>query len=367
VKVPFVDLTAQYISIKAEIDSAIQEVIESASFIGGPAVDDFERAFAKYQVCNDCISCGNGTDALEIALEALEIVDGDEVIVPASTWVSTASAVHAVGGKPVFVDVHPDYYTMDVEKLKEKITPKTRAIIPVHYYGLPADMIAIATLANENGLAVVEDCAQAHGADISGKKVGGFGNLATFSFYPAKNLGAYGDAGCILTNDSKLAEKCRTIARLGQKGKHNHVAFGRNSRMDGLQAAILNVKLKHLDKWIGERREIAARYIELLDDSMLEVPKSPTGFNHVFHLFVIQVDNRDRLTGHLAGHGISNQIHYPKPVPVVPPYDQPGEDYPVSTRLSKRILSLPMYPELEPDQIEYVAENVNRFLQDDLG
>ena len=269
-KVPFVDLQAQYATIQADIDEAIKRVVSQSSFIGGPIVEEFETAFAAYQGVPHCVSCANGTDALEIALAALEIGKGDEVIVPSYTWISTASAVHAVGAKAVFVDVDSRYYTMESSKIEAAITERTKAVIPVHFYGLPANMIKVVEIANTHGLRIIEDCAQAHGADINGQRVGGFGDLATFSFYPAKNLGAYGDAGCILASDEELADRCRVIARLGQKGKHNHIALGRNSRMDGLHAAILTAKLPYLDRWISQRQNAAKRYNQLLGGGKID-------------------------------------------------------------------------------------------------
>ena len=254
----------QYESIKSEIDKSIKEVLVNTSFIGGEIVTEFETNFKKYIGVNYCISCANGTDSIEILLKALDIGKGDEVIVPAISWISTSEAVSSVGGKPVFVDIDPDYYTIDLNKIEKVITNKTKAIIPVHLYGQPVDMIKLMAIAKKHNLKVIEDCAQAHGAEFKSKKIGSFGDCASFSFYPGKNLGAYGDAGAMVTNDSKVAEKARMIANHGQKEKHKHIIEGRNSRMDSIHAAVLNVKLKYLDSWTSRRIEIALKYNSLL-------------------------------------------------------------------------------------------------------
>ena len=358
--VPFVDLKAQYLSIKEEIDNSIARVLENTSFIGGGIVDQFENSFAQYIGVNQCISCANGTDAIEIALEALGIGEDDEVLMPAYTWVSTASAVSRVGAKPVFVDVHPDFYTMDAAKIEEKITSKTRAILPVHFYGLPADMPGILSIAKKHSLLVIEDCAQAHGATINGQKVGTLGDMATFSFYPGKNLGAYGDGGAIVTNNEELASKSRIIARLGQKGKHNHVAIGRNSRLDTLQAAILQVKLQYLDTWTKARQQVVMWYNEALKEVPVKLPSVPEGFSHVYHLYVIQSDNRNKLQGHLKENGIDTQIHYPKPLNQLGIFEHQGS-FPVSDVMSGKLLSLPMYAELTKEQVEYVVNSIREF------
>ncbi len=359
-KIPFVDLKAQYLAIKPAIDKAISSVLENASFIAGSNLDTFETNFAGYNDVAYCVGCSNGTDAIEIALETLEVGVGDEVLVPAYTWISTASAVSRVGAIPIFVDVHPGFYTMDVSKIEAKITDKTKAIIPVHFYGLAADMDAILKIANKHNLTVIEDCAQAHNATINGKKVGTFGDMATFSFYPGKNLGAYGDAGAIITNNNNLATKAKIIARLGQQGKHNHIIAGRNSRLDAMQAAILNVKLNHLHNWTLKRQLIADWYYELLADTPIQLPKKPTGYSHVYHLFVIQLDRRDELKNFLETKGISTQIHYPKPLHQVGVFKEQG-NFPVAEAMAGKLLSLPMYAELNRVQVEYVALAIRKF------
>lgn len=360
-EVPFVDLRAQYKSIKKSIDVAINEVVENTSFIGGSIVDEFEEEFAQYICTAHGIGCANGTDAIEIALEALGIGAGDEVLVPAYTWVSTASAVRRVGAEPVFVDVHPDFYTIDPDKLEKALTKKTKAIIPVHFYGLPADMPAIMALAEKHELWVIEDCAQAHGAKILKRNVGTFGHMATFSFYPGKNLGAYGDGGAVLTNNDKLAKSARCIARLGQEGKHNHLLAGRNSRLDTLQAAILRAKLPFLEEWTARRRWVARQYNLKLDDTAVKLPRIPTDFKHVYHLYVIQSENRDELKQFLAKNGIQTQLHYPKPLNQMT-FFKKAVPKAVADAMAGRILSLPIYPEMTDKQIDYVVEKVKQFV-----
>jgi dTDP-4-amino-4,6-dideoxygalactose transaminase len=358
--IPFVDLKTQYQSIKPEIDAAISNVLENAAFIAGENLASFEANFATHMGVSHCIGCANGTDAIEIALEALGIGEGDEVLVPAYTWVSTASAVSRVGANPIFVDIHPDYYTIDVDNIEPKLTSRTKAIITVHYYGLPADMDSIIKIAKVHNLKVIEDCAQAHNATINGQKVGSFGDIATYSFYPGKNLGAYGDGGAIITNSKDLNQKARMIARLGQQGKHNHVITGRNSRLDGIQAGILNVKLTHLQDWTAKRQLIASWYFELLKELPIKLPMKPEGFGHVYHLFVIQSDDRNKLKEFLEQNGISTQIHYPKPLHQVGIFTDQGA-FPVAEAMSEKLLSLPMYAELNKVQVEYVALGLKKF------
>ncbi len=359
-KVPFVDLGVQYTSIKEEIDSAVLKVISNTSFVGGTTVSQFEQQFAEYVGVNECVSCANGTDALEIALEALGVGNGDEVIVPAFTWVSTASAVCRVGAKPIWADVHPDFYTLDPDKVEEKITGRTKAILPVHFYGLPADMRPIMKIANKHDLKVLEDCAQAHGASVFGQNVGTFGDISTFSFYPGKNLGAYGDGGAIATNNPELSDKVRVIARLGQREKHNHVVIGRNSRLDSMQAAILSIKLKYLKEWTQGRQQVAKWYNDELASTSLKLPEVPEGFEHVYHLYVVQVKDRDSLQKYLTSKEIATQIHYPKSLNQLGLFDPQGA-FPVSDAMSGGLLSLPMYAELTREQVRYVATSIREF------
>lgn len=357
-QVPFVDLKAQYLSIKNEIDDAIAQILQNTSFVGGTHVAQFEQAFAEYIGTKHCITCGNGTDSLEILLKAMGVGVGDEVIVPAVSWISTSESVSTVGATPIFVDIEPDYYTIDSAKIEEKITEKTKAIVPVHLYGQPANMPAIMAIANKYNLKVMEDCAQAHGASIDEKTVGTWGHCASFSFYPGKNLGAYGDAGAMITNDDELAEKARRIANHGQLKKHDHQIEGRNSRMDALQAAILSVKLVHLEQWTKARIGNANQYNKLLANAAIVLPKTRTNTRHVFHLYVARSAERDKLKEYLKTKDVATGIHYPTALPLLPCYNMFNykvEDFPVATQYQNEILSLPMFAELTNEQIEYVT------------
>lgn len=364
-KVPFVDLRAQYLSIRGEIDKVIQEVIDQTAFIGGAAIKQFETAFAAYIGAKHCVACGNGTDSIEILLKAMNIGTGDEVIVPANSWISTSEAVSAIGATPVFADVD-EFYSINISLAEKEITKKTKAIIPVHLYGHPADMPAIMQLAEKYNLKVIEDCAQSHGAEINGKRTGTWGHAASFSFYPGKNLGAYGDAGAMLTNDDELAAVSRQIANHGQVKKHHHVREGRNSRMDTIQAAILLAKLPHLEQWTRQRIKHAALYNELLKDTEAVIPLIKNGWSHVFHLYVIRTEDRAALQKYLNENGIETAIHYPTALPFLPCYSHlkytaPG--FPVAYHNQGRLLSLPMYAELKNEQIEYVSQLVKSFYQ----
>ena len=362
-KVPFVDLKAQYLSIKKDIDDAIQNVIEQSAFIGGSAIKQFEAAFASYVGLKHCIACGNGTDSIEILLKAMAVGDGDEVIVPANSWISTSEAVSAIGAKPVFVDVD-EFYSINISLAEKKITAKTKAIIPVHLYGHPADMPTVMQLAEKYNLKVIEDCAQSHGAEINGKRTGTWGHAASFSFYPGKNLGAYGDAGAMLTSDDELASVTRQIANHGQIKKHHHVREGRNSRMDTIQAAILLAKLPHLEQWTQQRIEHAVLYDQLLQGADVITPRTKPKCSHVYHLYVIQTDNREALQAYLSENGIEAAVHYPTALPLLPCYNHNNyapEDFPVAYHNQSRLLSLPMYAELNNEQIEYVARLIKNF------
>lgn len=362
-KVDFVDLSRQYLSIKNEVDQAIGQIIQETSFVGGAEVKAFEETFAAYVGVKHCIACANGTDSLEILLQAMGVGPGDEVIVPSHSWISTSEAVSTVGATPVFIDTLPLRYTIDPAKIEAAITSKTKAIIPVHLYGLPAEMDEIMAIANRHQLLVLEDCAQAHGAAYKGRRIGTFGHAASFSFYPGKNLGAYGDAGGMVTNDEELAEKARMIANHGQKGKHNHLMEGRNSRLDSIQAAVLNVKLPLLDKWNQLRRKHADLYHQLLKDLPLHLPLYPDYSSPVYHLFVVQTEERENLSAFLKKEGISTGIHYPVMLPMLPPYKENQQEtyFPVSVGYQDKILSLPMFPELEEKEIEYVVEGLKMF------
>ncbi|MTI31134.1 DegT/DnrJ/EryC1/StrS family aminotransferase [Xanthovirga aplysinae] len=359
--VPFVDLNAQYQSIKSEVDQAIFDCLEKSHFVGGQLVLDFENAFAKYIGTKHCVGCANGTDALEIALNALGIGSGDEVIVPACSWISTAEVVTSSGAEVVFADILPNKYTIDPEDIRRKVSGKTKAIIPVHFFGRPAEMKEILDIARDFNLKVIEDCAQAHGASYLGQKVGTFGDIATFSFYPGKNLGAYGDAGAIVTNSDELVEVVRMIGNHGQKGKHNHLRIGRNSRLDTVQAAVLGVKLKQLDNWTKKRIQNARFYNQLLSTDLVKTPLIEEDVRSVFHLYVVRVSDREKVRNYLREKGIQTAIHYPEPLPFVKAYQYLGlsaKEFPVSNEYKSQILSLPMYPELTKEQIGYVCESL---------
>ena len=362
-KVPFVDLHAQYLSIKNEIDAAISDVIAESAFIRGSHVEAFERAWAKTSEVRHCVSCANGTDALQIAMRALGVKPGDEVITTAQSWISTSSMITQSGGRVVFCDADPVTFAIDPAQIESKITSRTVGIIPVHLYGQPAQMDSIMAIARRHGLWVIEDCAQAHLARYRGQLVGTFGNAATFSFYPSKNLGAYGDAGCIVTNDDRLADWMAAFARHG--GKNEHVMEAVNSRMDGLQAAILNAKIPHLPAWTDARRRVASQYDRLLAGiGDVETPKIGPDRDHVYHLYVIRTGRRDALKAHLDAAGIATVLNYPKALPYYPAYAYLGhtpDHFPVAYRNQSRILSLPIYPEMPLDMIEYVTDQVRRF------
>jgi dTDP-4-amino-4,6-dideoxygalactose transaminase len=363
VKIPLTDLNSQYISIKTEIDDAITACIQGGDFIRGKVVYDFEKSFADFLGAKYCLGCGNGTDALEIILAALNIGHDDEVIVPALTWIASAEAVNNAGAEPVFVDIDPKTYTIDFRKIEEKITKRTKAIIPVHLYGCPADMNEILEIAGRYRLFVIEDCAQAHGAEYFGRKVGTFGIASAFSFFPSKNLGAFGDAGAVVTNDEGLADMIRKISNHGQlREKHKHFLIGRNSRLDSLQASILNVKLKYLDDWNNKRQEIASHYIlKLKDNNQLILPFSEQNKKHVYHLFVMRCKNRERIIELLDEKNISWGIHYPKALPYTDAYSYKKHkyaDFPIASKVTSEIISIPVYPEMETEHINTICDQL---------
>lgn len=360
--IPFVDLYAQYQNIKPDIDNAIERVIANTSFIGGEEVSRFEEEFADFLGIRYCISCANGTDSIEILLQAMGIGPGDEVIVPSISWISTSEAVSNIGAVPVFVDIDPRFFTIDVSLIESAISEKTKAIIPVHLYGHPANMTAIVQIAKKHGLKVLEDAAQAHGAEWENKKTGTLGDAASFSFYPGKNLGAYGDAGAMVTDDEEIAEKARLIARHGQKEKHTHLIEGRNSRMDGIQAAILRAKLPYLQEWTQARLALAAEYGQFITNINIVKPLIQSGAKHVFHLYVIQTDQRTKLQKELNNKSVQTSIHYPTPLPFLPCYAHrqfQTSDFPEAYKLQSRILSLPIYPELPQKAIKIIADIIN--------
>lgn len=365
--VPFNNLFEQYQNIKDCIDNAITDVIKDSAFIGGKYKSRFEEEFAaKYDV-KHCVSCANGTDAIYIVLKMLGIGVGDEVITAGLSWISTAETISQAGARPVFVDIEEDYYTIDPQKIEEKITNKTKAIIPVHLYGQPAEMEKIKKICEKNNLFLIEDCAQSHFSTYNGKYVGLFGDAATFSFYPGKNLGAYGDAGCIITNDSVLAEKMRMFANHGALTKHEHLIEGINSRLDGIQAAILLAKLPFIDEWNQARIENANYYNKCLADiPFITTPKERKNVKHTYHLYVIRAKWRDELKEFLHRNNIETAIHYPVPLPFMKAFSYLGykeSDFPILESCSKEILSLPMFPELTQIQIEYVTKVIWDFYQ----
>lgn len=364
-KIPFVDLHAQYLSIKDEIDEAIESVIKNSAFIRGKHVSIFEENFAKKQGSKHCISCANGTDALYIAMKSLRIKPGDEVITTAHSWISTSETITQAGGKVVFVDTEADYFTIDPNKIEEKITSNTVGIIPVHLYGQMANINKIQSIAGKHNLWMIEDCAQSHFATFENHQAGSFGDIATFSFYPGKNLGAMGDAGCITTNRDDIAEFASLYARHGGKG--DHLMEGINSRMDGLQAAILNVKLPYIDQWIENRQKAAAKYSELLQHSpSILLPAIRNGTTHVYHLYVIKSEHRDELRKNLSTKGIATVVNYPKALPFYKAYNYLNHqisDFPDASYNQKRILSLPIFPEISTEQIEYTSNAIYEFTE----
>lgn len=362
--IKFLDLKSQYNSIKNEVDVAIKNVINDSAFIGGKYVEHFEHEFAQYQKAKYCITVANGTDALEIAIESLDIPKGSEIIVPANTFIATSEAVTRTGHRVVFCDCDENNYTISIPSLKSKITDKTKALIAVHLYGHPCDMDEILSLVKEHNLKVIEDCAQAHGAEYKGKKIGTIGDIGTFSFYPGKNLGAYGDGGAIVTNNEELAKKCRMIANHGRIDKYNHEFEGRNSRLDGIQAAILSVKLKHLDNWTNTRIKIANHYLKNLKDVQeIILPKRENWAKCVYHLFVIRAKKRDELQRYLKGHNIETGIHYPIALPKLKAYsylNQAREPF-IANKIDGELLSLPIGEHLNIEDVKKVVEKITDF------
>lgn len=364
-RIPLVDLHAQYESIRREIDAAIAGVIKTSAFVRGAHVERFESEFARLMEARHCVSCANGTDALYLAFRALGLQAGAEVIAPAHTWISTTATITQAGGKVVFCDTDRDTYTIDPRAIEERITPRTVGIVPVHLYGQPADMDAIMAIAAKHRLWVVEDCAQAHLATYKGRMVGTFGAAATFSFYPSKNLGAMGDGGAVTTGDAALAERMAMLARHGGLKKGDHQIEGVNSRLDGLQAAILLAKMPHLRRWTARRRELAGQYAQRLAAAPgLGLPRTAPGREHVWHLYVVQHERRDALAAHLRDAGIETVINYPVALPFLPAYRRLGHkpaDFPNAYRHQSRILSLPLYPEMSEEQIGEVVDAVRGF------
>lgn len=356
--VPFVDLKAQYRAIEPEISDAIGQVLEATSFIMGPQLERFEEAFASYTGSTFCAGVGSGTAALELALRAFEVGAGDEVIVPANTYIATAIAVSATGAVPVLVDVD-DEYLIDASAIEPAITSRTKAIVPVHLYGQMVEMEPILQLARRYGLRVIEDACQAHGAMWQGRRAGSIGDAGAFSFYPGKNLGAYGDGGAIVTDDPTVDERLRLLRDFGQKKKYQHLIKGGNSRLDSIQAAVLAVKLRYLDAWNELRRERAALYDRLLADAGFCTPVRRARETSVHHLYVVRVPERARVQAELERRGVHAGIHYPVPIHLQPAYaelERGRGSFPVTETACERVLSLPMYPELREAQVEYVVQ-----------
>jgi len=356
--VRYLDLKAQYHGIRTEVLRALEEICESSRFAQGPATEDFEGKFAPYCEVDHCVSLNSGTSALHLALRCLDIGPGDEVVTVAMTFIGTAWAISYVGATPVFVDIDPARRTMSATKLEAAITPRTKAIIPVHLYGMPADMDAIKAIADRHGLPIIEDAAQAHGARYRGKRVGQFGKIACFSFYPSKNLGAYGEGGALVTNEASIARRVRSLRDHAQSQKYLHTEIGYNYRMDSFQAAVLAIKLTHLDEWNAARTERAEYYTELLKNSNYTLPTHFSDSECVWHCYVIETPERDRVRSGLRDVGIETAVHYPVPVHLQKAYAhlgyKPG-DLPVTESLCWQCLSLPLYPELSKEQISTVA------------
>jgi dTDP-4-amino-4,6-dideoxygalactose transaminase len=362
--IPLVDLKAQYQAIQPEIDAAMQRVVHNTSFILGKEVSEFEKNFAAFCQTQYCVGVDSGTAALHLALLICDIKPGDEVITTTHTFVATAEVISLVGAKPVLVDIDPRTYNIDPNKIEAAITPRTRAIIPVHLYGQPAEMDPILDIAKRHHLRVIEDAAQAHGAEYRGKRAGTMGDVACFSFYPGKNLGAYGDAGALVTNSEELANRARMLRNHGRVDKYEHQIVGYGYRLDALQAAILGAKLPHLDAWNARRRDIADRYTELLTNSDLVLPYCPPHITPIYHIYAVLSKHRDALLTHLKTRGIEAGIHYPIPLHLQPVYKNLGYkrgDFPIAERVADEELSLPMYPEMTDAQMEQIVRAVKEF------
>jgi dTDP-4-amino-4,6-dideoxygalactose transaminase len=365
--IPLIDLPAQLARIRAEVDEALSRVLDSGAFVGGEDVRALEREFAGFCGTRHACAVGNGTDALHLALRAYGVGPGDEVVTVANTFIATGEAILLAGARPVFVDVEPETHTMDPERLEAAITPRTRVVLPVHLYGHPADLTAIEKVAARHGLPVLEDAAQAHGAQWRGRRAGALGHAACFSFYPTKNLGAFGDAGMVTSSDAAYVDRVRQIANHGAgHHRYDNVVLGTNSRLDSLQAAVLRVKLRHLERWNAERAERAAAYAAALDGVPgLILPREREGARSAWHLYTVRAKRRDALAAHLRSRGIATAVHYPRPIhlqpAMAPAGGRPG-DLPVSELLSQEVLSLPLYAELGLDAVARVAGEVRGFL-----
>ncbi|MHB8565672.1 MAG: DegT/DnrJ/EryC1/StrS family aminotransferase [Nitrososphaerales archaeon] len=362
--VPFLDLRRQYDSIREELNNAISSVLEKSNYILGENVRLFEREFSNYVGVKHGIGVGSGTDAIRLTLRALDIGSGDEVLTVPNTAIATALAISAAGAKPAFVDVDPQTYTIDPSKIAEKMSEGVRAVLPVHLLGQPVDIDPVLRFSENKNIFLLEDCAQSHGALYQGAKVGSLGIVGCFSFYPTKNLGAYGDAGMIVTDSDEIAEKVRLLRSLGEVSRDKHVLKGYNSRLDELQAGILRVKLKHLDEWNARRIYLASLYDELLSKSSVITPVVQNNGRHVYHVYAIRSSKRNALKNWLNRYGIGTLVHYPTPIHLEPAYEDLGlsrGSYPISERLSEEILSLPMFPELTEEEVKYVCTSISAF------
>jgi len=359
--IPLVDLKSQYLTIKPEIDAALRRVIENTSFILGKEVADFENAFARYIGATGAVGVASGTAAIHLALLAVGVSSGDEVITTAHTFIATAEPILLIGAKPVFVDISPETYNLDPNQVEDAISARTKAILPVHLYGLPAEMDSLMDIAKRHNLWLIEDAAQAHGAEYKGRRCGSIGHLACFSFYPGKNLGAYGDGGAVTGHDEALLGKIRKLRDHGRSTKYEHEQIGFGERLDALQAAILMAKLPHLEAWVEARRAHARLYAKLLVDCNIEAPKETSYMRHAYHLYVIRSAHRDTLQTQCKSKGIGVGIHYPVPLHKQPAFMKLGYGdikLPVTEKAAREILSLPMYPELTEDQIIYIADAI---------
>jgi dTDP-4-amino-4,6-dideoxygalactose transaminase len=366
-RVPFLDLKVQFKAIEHEVLPMVKEAMENAAFIGGPQVSGFEKEFAAFCDSRHCVGVNSGTDALRFALMATGVKQGHEVITVPNTFIATTEAISQVGAKPVFVDINPKTYNMDVSQLESKINSRTKAVMPVHLYGQPADMNPILEIARKKNLVVIEDACQAHGALYKGKKAGSLGVAGCFSFYPGKNLGAYGEGGAVVTQDEDIANKIRMIRDHGQAKKYFHDMEGYNGRLDAIQAGVLRIKLRRLETWNQARRQNARYYDELLSKIPgVTIPGKANGVVPVYHLYVILVNDREAIQKYLNGKGVGTGLHYPVPLHLQKAYANQGYregDFPVTESVASRLLSLPMFPELSKEQIEYVADCIQQFMK----
>lgn len=363
-QVPFVDLKKQYLSIKDEIDSSIKEVLDNTAFILGKKVEDFEKKFAELCNVKHCIGVNNGTSALRLALQALDIKPNDEIITTPFTFIATAEAISHTGAKPVFVDIDKKTYCIDPEKISEKITKRTKAIMPVHLFGQPADMGPILEIGEKHNIKVIEDAAQAHNASYKSRKAGSMGDIGCFSFYPGKNLGAYGEAGAVCTNDEAIAKNLVLLRQHGELVRYYHDIIGDNCRMEAFQGAVLGVKIRYIEEWTEKRRKNAECYNKLMKNLDIVLPHEADYARHVYHIYAIRAKNRDRLREFLGKNGISTGIHYPIPVHLQKAYSFMGikkGSFPISEKVADEILSLPMYPELSEEQMGYISNTIKSF------